>query len=51
MPVAYLLKHVPGWTVMKRERVGDDTYVTFARTPGAAAGSTSRDAAEAANKK
>jgi len=44
MPVAYLLKHVPGWTLIKREKVGTDTYVTFARTPGAAAGSSTRDA-------
>jgi hypothetical protein len=44
MPVAYLLKHVPGWTLIKREKVGDDTYVTFARTPGAAAGSFTQDA-------
>lgn len=44
MPVSYLLKHTPGWTLIKREKTGDDTYVTFARTPGVPAGSTSRDA-------
>ena len=35
MPVAYLLKHTAGWTIVKREKTGDDIYVTFARTPGA----------------
>lgn len=44
MPVAYLLKHTAGWTIIKREKTGPDVYVTFARTPGAPAGSTSRDA-------
>lgn len=43
-PVAYLLKRTAGWTLTKREPTGKDTYVTFARTPGAPAGSTSRDA-------
>ena len=45
MPVAYLLKHTPGWTLIEKEKVGADTYVIFARTPGAVAGSTTRDAA------
>ena len=40
MPVAYLLKHTAGWTIVKREKTGDDTYVVFARTPGAPAGAT-----------
>ena len=44
MPVGYLLKHTPGWTLIKREKTGDDIYVTFARTPGVPAGSTLRDA-------
>jgi hypothetical protein len=44
MPVAYLLKHTAGWTIVKREKIEDSTYVTFARTPGAPAGSVSRDA-------
>lgn len=42
MPVSYLLKRTAGWTLVKREKVGE-TYVTFARTPGAPAGSTGRD--------
>jgi len=42
MPVSYLLKRTAGWTLIKREK-GDEIYVTFARTPGAAAGSTARD--------
>ncbi|HEY2467213.1 MAG TPA: hypothetical protein VGI45_05120 [Terracidiphilus sp.] len=44
MPVSYLLKRTAGWTLVKREKTGDDVYVTFARTPGALAGSTSREA-------
>jgi hypothetical protein len=32
MPDAYLLERTPGWTVIKREKTGGDTYVTFART-------------------
>lgn len=48
MPVAYLLKHTPGWTLTKREKTGDDMYVTFARTPGAGAGSTSQGEAQPA---
>ena len=50
MPVAYLLKHTAGWTIVKREKTGDDTYVTFARTPGALAGSSTKDAIEPTNK-
>ena len=44
MPVGYLLKHTPGWTLIKREKAQEGVYVTFARTPGAPPGSTSRDA-------
>ncbi|WP_348262214.1 hypothetical protein P8935_20715 [Telmatobacter sp. DSM 110680] len=40
MPVAYLLKHTEGWTIVKSEKTGEDVYVTFARTPGARAGSS-----------
>jgi hypothetical protein len=40
MPVAYLLKHTAGWTIVKREKTGEDFYVIFARTPGAPAGSS-----------
>jgi hypothetical protein len=40
MPVAYLLKHTAGWTIVKREKTGEDTYVIFARTPGAPAGAS-----------
>jgi hypothetical protein len=32
MPVAYLLDRTPGWKVIKREKAGSDTYLTFART-------------------
>lgn len=39
MPVAYLLKRTAGWTIVKREKAGNDLYVTFARTPGSPAGS------------
>jgi hypothetical protein len=39
MPAAYLLSHTPGWTVIKREKVGGGIFVTFARTPDATAGS------------
>ena len=51
MPVAYLLKHTPGWTLTKREKTGDDIYLTFARIPGTPAGSTSRDAGLRQDKK
>jgi hypothetical protein len=34
-PLAYLLERTPGWQVERREGTGDDTYVLFARTPGA----------------
>jgi hypothetical protein len=44
MPVSYLLKHTAGWTLVKREKTEDGVYVTFTRTPGAPAGSTSQDA-------
>ena len=40
VPVAYLLKHTAGWTIVKSEKTGDDTYLTFARTAGAPAGSS-----------
>ena len=46
MPLSYLLKHSPGWTIIKRERTHDDLYVMFARTPGAPAGSVSADAGD-----
>jgi hypothetical protein len=44
MPAGYLLKHTPGWTLTKREKTEDGFYATFARTPGAPAGSTAADA-------
>ena len=44
MPASYVLKHTGGWTIIRREKTGDDVYVTFARTPGAPAGSITRDA-------
>ena len=44
MPAAYLLKHTAGWSIIRREKTGDDTYVTFARTPGAQAGSVTLEA-------
>ena len=51
MPVSYLLKRTAGWTLVKREK-GGEVYVTFARTPGAPAGSTARDVqTESAEKK
>ena len=43
MPIGYLLKHTPGWTLIRREKCDEGVYVTYARTPGAPAGSTSRD--------
>lgn len=43
MPVAYLLKRTGGWTIVKREKTGDDIYVIFARTPGAPAGSSTAE--------
>jgi hypothetical protein len=43
MPASYVLKHTAGWTIIKREKTGDDIYVTFAHTPGAAAGSIARE--------
>jgi hypothetical protein len=46
MPLSYLLKHSPGWTIIKRERVGQDVYVTFARSRGAPAGSIAPDAGD-----
>jgi hypothetical protein len=46
MPASYVLKHTAGWTIIKREKTGDDIYVTFARTPGTAAGSIAREAEE-----
>jgi hypothetical protein len=50
MPVAYLLKHTPGWTQVKRETTGNDIYVMFARTPAAPAGTIAADAVEPVNK-
>jgi hypothetical protein len=44
MPVAYLLKRTPGWTIVQQEKTGKDLYVLFARTPGAPAGSSTKDA-------
>jgi hypothetical protein len=44
MPASYMLKHTAGWTIIRREKTGDDIYVTFARTPGAPAGSTTPEA-------
>jgi hypothetical protein len=44
MPVAYLLKRTPGWTIIQQEKTGKDLYVMFARTPGAPAGSSLKDA-------
>lgn len=43
-PASYMLKHTAGWTIVKREKTGDDIYVTFARTPGATAGSITPEA-------
>ena len=43
MPVAYLLKRTPGWTIIQQEKTGTDLYVMFARTPGAPAGSSTKD--------
>ena len=52
MPASYVLKHTAGWTIIQRERSGDDIYLTFALTPGAPAGSITREAqAEAATSK
>jgi hypothetical protein len=52
MPASYLLKHTAGWTIIRREKTGDDVYVTFAKTPGAAAGSITPEAeAQAATSK
>ena len=39
MPLSYLLKHTPGWTIIKREKTGEDVYVIFERNPAAPAGS------------
>jgi hypothetical protein len=44
MPVAYLLRHTPGWTQVERETTGKDIYVMFARTPGTPAGATALNA-------
>jgi hypothetical protein len=35
--LVYLLKRTPGWQVVSREGLGEDAYVLFARSPGAAA--------------
>ncbi|MGC2613262.1 MAG: hypothetical protein WA354_04460, partial [Terracidiphilus sp.] len=50
MPVAYLLKRTPGWTIVKEEKTGQDLYVMFARAPGAPAGSSTKDAFRPTNK-
>jgi hypothetical protein len=50
MPVAYLLKHAAGWTIVRREKTGEDIYVTFARAPGAPAGSSTANAVEQTSK-
>ena len=46
MPLSYLLKHSPSWTIVTRERTRDDLYVMFARTPGSPAGSVAPDAGD-----
>lgn len=46
MPLSYLLKHSPGWTIIKRERTREDLYVLFARTPGSPAGAVAPDAGD-----
>jgi len=51
MPDAYLLKRVPGWTLIKREKGEEGIYVTFARTPGVAAGTVSQNADAGLDKK
>ncbi len=50
MPVAYLLKHTPGWTQVEKETTGKDIYVMFARTPGTPAGVLALNPVEPANK-
>ncbi|MGA8089564.1 MAG: hypothetical protein WCA10_20000 [Terracidiphilus sp.] len=50
MPVAYLLKHTPGWTQVERETTGKDIYVMFARTPGTPAGSMAMNSVEPAKR-
>ncbi len=50
MPVAYLLKHTPGWTQVERETTGKDIYVMFARTPGTPAGAMALNDVEPAKK-
>lgn len=35
-PIAYLLKHTSGWQIARREQVGPQTFVLFARVPDAA---------------
>ena len=46
MPLSYLLKHSPGWTIVKRERTREELYVMFARTPGTPAGAVAADAGD-----
>jgi hypothetical protein len=31
-PLSYLIKHMPGWQVLTRERASDDTYVLYERS-------------------
>ena len=50
MPVAYLLKHTPGWSLIEKEATGKDMYVMFARTPGTPAGLTALNSVEPAKK-
>ena len=30
-PIAYLLKHTPGWQLASQEKVGQETYVLYAQ--------------------
>jgi hypothetical protein len=38
-PIAYLLKHTPGWQLVRSEKVGQQTFVVFARNPRSTSGS------------
>lgn len=50
MPIAYLLKRTPGWTIVQQEKTGQDLYVMFARTPGEPAGASSKGAPQPTSK-
>jgi hypothetical protein len=50
MPVGYLLKHTPGWTLIEQETTGKDNYVMYARTPGTPAGTTTASGTEPAKR-